>query len=108
MSNLPSALDFTDLPSDRGSSPSERLLHRLAERAAMHSVAPRACSMERKIRRIRERTAEGRPVSLDYDTQPGAFIERFCSNEDRVILQQLTSSEAATLRLPPLFLDGGW
>jgi len=44
---------------------------------------------------------------LDYYTQPGAFIVRRCSPEEREILRGMTSEDTATLGFPKEWLDDG-
>lgn len=109
---LPSALDFTTLPSERGQSPARRLLAQLAKRAYDDGIGNwlnRGSVARRELRRLRDRSRIGDPADrLSYFTQPGAFLEKHCSAVDRRILRSLTSDDVRELDIDTICLVAAW
>lgn len=100
---LPTALSFTDLPSDRNGPRTRagRLLHELAENALFYGMHDRP---RYAMKGLRERVRDGRKVTLCFDTRPGAFIERR-PDEERDLLRELTSADGATLGVKEEWLE---
>ncbi len=100
--------EFTNLPSERGPhSNAAKLMLKLIDHAASlgsFSYYVPAERAKRAQRMVRDRAREGRPVeTLDFDTRPGAFIERE-SEEVRLLLKELTSDDLNEILIDPNFV----
>lgn len=100
--------EFTDLPSERGPhSPAAKAMLRLIDLASGYGTFSYYVPAERARRaqrRVRDLAKDGRAVeSLDFDTQPGAFIERE-SEEVRSLLRELKSEDVAEILIDPNFV----
>ena len=106
---LPSALNFTDLPSDRGpGSRAARVMGRLVEKAVWrgpNGVCHPADMARRNLRRLQDGMPWPEGRELSFEARPGAMLERE-PEEVREALRGLRSSDVQALAVDRFALEG--
>ena len=107
---LPSALNFTDLPSDRAPrSEAARAMGRLVEKAVWrgpNGVGHPADMARRNLRRLQDGAPWPGGRELSFEARPGAMLERE-PEEVREALRGLRSLDVQTFAVDPVMV-GDW
>jgi len=118
MTDLIRTLSFTTLPSERSPkrmTPVQKLIRKLADNAMCRGPNGFGNPSD-QARRLRDRyrhpygwAEQHSAKPLPFELQPGAFIEKHCKPEERVLLIELSSDDVSDYQLEvPYSMVADW